>query len=312
MQKSKGNYVNYLGILFGILSLIIIILSLVFLVKDRRVFRDEMFASKKWERVRGEKFLKEFSGRFYERFYEREQVEGEEILREPYSVLDVKNVAGSIEITGWDKDYFLIKYVKSGPTSESIENLMAQIETTKDNITVKRATADTRLKSRGSISFDIFIPDTVKSITATSISGSIELNHMNSGITQTLKTVSGKIETDNSGDLQANSTSGSISFVFSGSTLRVKTVSGSIRGEMFNMTPGGSLDLSSVSGSVHIDADKSLDADITLKSVSGSISCDFPVTISMKKRNRLEGKIGDGLLPLSINTTSGSIKIIKL
>lgn len=63
MQKSKGNYVNYLGILFGILSLIIIILSLVFLVKDRRVFRDEMFAFKRWERVRGEKFLKEFSGR---------------------------------------------------------------------------------------------------------------------------------------------------------------------------------------------------------------------------------------------------------
>lgn len=73
MQKSKGNYVNYLGILFGILSLIIIILSLVFLVKDRRVFRDEMFAFKRWERVRGEKFLKEFSGRFYERFSSKQQ-----------------------------------------------------------------------------------------------------------------------------------------------------------------------------------------------------------------------------------------------
>jgi DUF4097 and DUF4098 domain-containing protein YvlB len=304
MKKSKGDNVNYLGILFGLLSLVIIILSLVFLVKDRHIFRGELFPFKRWERAQGEKYLKKFSG--------RERAEGEEILRGLHSVLDVKNVAGSIEITGWDKDYFLIKYVKSGPTSESIENLMAKIETTKDSISIKRSTADKRLKSRGTISFDIFIPDTVKSISVNSVSGSIELGRMDPGITQSLKTVSGKIETDNSGNLQAGSTSGSITFRFSGSDLRVNTVSGSIRGEMLNMTPGGSLDLSSVSGSIHVDADKTLNAEITLKSVSGSISCDFPVTISMKKRNRLEGKIGDGLIPLSIKTTSGSIKIRKL
>lgn len=304
MKKSKGDYVNYLGTLLGILSLVIIILSLVFLVKDRRVFRAEKFLFKRWEHIEGEKFLREPSG--------LERVKGEEILREHYSVLDVKNVAGSIKITGWDKDYLLIKYVKMGPNSESIENLKAQIDTTNDSITVKRSTTDNRLKSRGSISFDIFIPDSIKSISANSVSGSIELSRMYPGIMQSLKTVSGKIDTDNSGNLQVGSTSGSISFRFSGSTLRVNTVSGSIRGEMLNMTPGGSLDLSSVSGSVHINADKTLNADITLKSVSGSISCDFPVTISMKKRNRLEGKIGDGLIPLSIKTTSGSIKIRKV
>lgn len=304
MKKSKGAFVNYLGTLLGILSLVIIVLSLVFLIKDRRVFRAEKFLFKRWESIEGEKFLREPSG--------RERAEGEEILREHYSVLDVKNVAGSIKITGWDQDYFLIKYIKMGPNLESIENLRAQIDTTKDSITVKRSTTDNRLKSRGSISFDIFIPDTVKSISANSVSGSIELSRMGPGITQSLKTVSGKIETDNSGDLQAGSTSGSISFRFSGSTLRVNTVSGSIRGEILNMDPGGSLDLSSVSGSVHVDADKTFNTDITLKSVSGSVSCDFPVTISMKKRNRLEGKIGDGLIPLNIKTTSGSIKIRQL
>ncbi|MCK4805124.1 MAG: hypothetical protein KAT88_11215 [Spirochaetes bacterium] len=49
MKKSKGDNVNYLGILFGLLSLVIIILSLVFLVKDRHIFRDELFPFKRWE-----------------------------------------------------------------------------------------------------------------------------------------------------------------------------------------------------------------------------------------------------------------------
>ncbi len=49
MKKSKGDNVNYLGILFGLLSLVIIILSLVFLVKDMHICRDELFPFKRLE-----------------------------------------------------------------------------------------------------------------------------------------------------------------------------------------------------------------------------------------------------------------------
>lgn len=303
-MRNKGNLINYLGYLFGILSLIIIILSLSCIIRDRPVSRIRKFPFRMWAPIDWEETLRKPSTGWT-------RIEGEEIIGEPYKNLEVKNISGDIDITGWKEDYFLIKYVKSGPAKEWVEELRVQVNTTENVISVKRLPELKSLIQRGSVSFDIFIPDTVKTISANSVSGHIILNQMPAGITQTLKTVSGRIKTDNSGNLQVSSVSGSTSFQFSGSTLNVSTISGSIRGEMSDLKSGGSLELSSVSGSIHINADETLNSDISLKSVSGSISCDFPVTISVKKRTLLEGKIGEGFIPMNIKTTSGSIKIRK-
>ena len=72
---------------------------------------------------------------------------------------------------------------------------------------------------------------------------------------------------------------------------------------------GGSARLSTISGSVAVDAFPALDAMISLHSVSGHVSCDFPVTISEQKNNRLEGKIGAGAATVDAGTISGSIRI---
>ena len=67
-----------------------------------------------------------------------------------------------------------------------------------------------------------------------------------------------------------------------------------------------------MSGGVRLKAFKDLDAYIRLKSVSGSISSDFSVRIDLQKGNRLEGKIGEGSVPLDVNTVSGRIRIDSL
>ena len=73
----------------------------------------------------------------------------------------------------------------------------------------------------------------------------------------------------------------------------------------------GSLGLRSVSGSVELKAFDGLDAALDLHSVSGNISCDFPITVVEQKRNRLRGTIGQGSIPLEIGTTSGRISVEK-
>ncbi|MHC4105776.1 MAG: DUF4097 family beta strand repeat-containing protein, partial [Planctomycetota bacterium] len=201
---------------------------------------------------------------------------------------------------------------KAGTTQEQVDKLEAQIDTSGARLTIKRFPELKHLDPKGSISFNIFIPAAIKTISTNSVSGSISLSQMHPGIKQNLKTVSGRIETDGSDDLQAGTVSGSVFFRFSGSDLEVNTVSGSIRGELFELRPRGSYDLTSISGSVQIDADESLEADLMLKSISGSVSCEFPVTIIAQKRNQLEGKIGKGSTPFKISTTSGSIKINKI
>jgi len=320
-MKNKGYYVNLLGIIFGIISFLIILLSLTFIIRNRAYIRhrgfsintliltflpnrqENLLSRMRLVRIRGLKRIE----RELERGFEK--IEGEETVIGQYKNITIKNVAGHIRISTWDEDYFLIKYIKTGPTFANIEALEVEVQTDKNSVYVRRNTRIKGLKNLGSISFEVFVPDTVVRISAESVSGDIELEGMQRSISQNLKTVSGRIETDNSADLTTKSTSGSITFQFSGKNLTARTVSGRIGGTLTDVIPGGSLDLGSVSGSIHLYTDKKLNAAVSLKSISGSVSCEHPMTVSIKKKNQLEGKIGDGIIPLEVKTTSGSIKI---
>jgi DUF4097 and DUF4098 domain-containing protein YvlB len=299
-NRNRGSAANYLGYLFGIITLIIVISSLVYIAKNRPISKVRTFSLTNLEKI--EKKLTE-KGWYSE--------DGEEVVEGSFKTLSIKNITGDIDITGWGEDHFLIKYTKSATTRVQVDKLEAQIETSGNRLTIKRYPDLKHLDPKGSISFNIFMPDTVKMISASSVSGSISLNRTHSMIKQTLRTVSGRIETGNSNDLEAQTVSGSVFFRFQGSDLEVNTVSGSIRGEMFNLSPRGSYNLTSTSGSVEIEADESLEADVMLKSITGSVSCDFPVTVISQKRNQLEGKIGDGGTLFKISTASGAIKVSK-
>jgi hypothetical protein len=103
-------------------------------------------------------------------------------------------------------------------------------------------------------------------------------------VDQWLNTVSGSISTNGSRDLHASTTSDSIE-------------------------KGGSVAMHTISGSVRVDAFPGLDASLDLRSVSGTVSCDFPVSVVEQRRSRLQGRIGQGSIPVEIQTTSGQIRI---
>lgn len=289
-MSNKGRIINLVGVLCGILTLVIVAASLSFILHGKLL-----------QRVR-----KSYGA---EVGFQKE--EGEEYIDGSYDRLEVKNMAGEIRIQGWDEDRIRVKYTKRGPTEQSIRNLKIRVEGSGNTLHIARDTFQKNVRNTGAVSFEIFIPENITHITAESVSGDIEITDVVSGISQDLKTVSGKIKASRTADLIARSTSGSVYFFFSGKKLSVRTVSGNIRGTIPSPKKGSDVELVSVSGSVQVDADKSLDADVSLSSVSGTISCDFPLSASLKKKNRLEGKIGSGNIPFRVSTTSGSIKIQK-
>ncbi len=300
-MKNRSRLVNLLGFFFGIITLAIIILSLTLLIKYRPSCPLLWILN-----IRGA------HRQSFERKKPFGRVDGEEIIAGVYERLEVRNIAGNIRITGWDNDNHHVKYRKTGPALDIINDIQVKLETSDKTLLIMRELKPKPSSHRGSVIFDISIPDTVKNIEVHSVSGIIELNKIHDGVSQDLKTVSGKILTDNAEDLTAISTSGAIDFQFSGKNLFVQTVSGNIKGTCIDISTGGTLELKSVSGSVSIRADKSFNTDLNIKSISGSVSCDFPINRAMQKRNQLEGKIGDGKIPLKINTISGSIAIQEL
>jgi DUF4097 and DUF4098 domain-containing protein YvlB len=128
-------------------------------------------------------------------------------------------------------------------------------------------------------------------------------------VDQVLETVSGRIESERANNLRARSISGSIRFASTGKTLDINSTSGRIHGEILGLDPGGSVEIDTVSGAVDLEVFSGFDADLSLRSVSGSVSCDFPVQIREQKRNKLEGTVGDGTVPFEVKTVSGRISL---
>ena len=146
-------------------------------------------------------------------------------------------------------------------------------------------------------------------VRARSVSGSVSVRDAGPGVDQWLTTVSGSVSTNGSRDLHASTTSGSIDLVFAGKSLDARSVSGSVEGTIDSIEKGGSVAVRTVSGSVRVDAFPGFDASLDLRSVSGTVSCDFPVSVVEQRRSRLQGRIGQGSIPVEIQTTSGQIRI---
>jgi len=227
--------------------------------------------------------------------------------------LEVRNIAGTIEITQGDAaSGTAIHYVKSAMFPGGLQNVRVEIERQGGTLVVQEKHDSGFSPNSGTVSFSIQIPRGVKAIEARSVSGSITVKPVEQGMEQNLTTISGSIYASQAGNLEASTTSGEIQFDSAGSRLNARSISGSINGRINALDKGGSAHLSTISGSVTLYVFPGLDAALDLHSLSGRVSCDFPVTISEQRNNRLQGKVGAGSADLEAGTTSGGISIKKL
>lgn len=113
------------------------------------------------------------------------------------------------------------------------------------------------------------------------------------------------------GDVEVRSVSGNVRLetpvAFS---VRATSVSGDVDVVVSALTGTGDLEFTSVSGDVTITLPKGLNADVSMRSVSGRMESDFPLTLNGRmSRNRIEARIGEGGRDLEIRTVSGDVRI---
>lgn len=238
--------------------------------------------------------------------------EATEIVEELVDTLTVNNVSGPIRIEAWDKDYTEIHYVKEAGGRNGLKDLLVEIDRRGSNLSVRAVYPKTAISLKRSVSFEVKIPASVQMISAHNVSGEVRIGDIGTSVDQELKTVSGRIRSGSSHNLTATSVSGSIRFVSNGRHLKLGTTSGNIEGEILGLEPSGSVKINSVSGSVELEAFSALDALVELKSVSGSVTCEFPLQLISGKRNHLEGRIGKGSIPFHVGTVSGGIALDRL
>lgn len=300
MRRTRHSAIDIAGITLGTIVVLVVIGSVAFIVRER-MFGPRWIGARElrrsWEQGWSHGALRE----------EKEDQVGGDVTE-----IEIRNIAGSINIHAGRSSAVVIHSVKSAMFPAALQNVTVGIEKQGTTLLIEERHEGGFLMSAGTVSFDIALPPGVKSIDAHSLSGSLAVQDVPAGIDQDLSTISGSIATTRAGNLTASSTSGSIEFGFAGGRLDARTVSGSIEGRIQSLDKGGSASLRSVSGSIAVDAFSGLDAALSLHTTSGRIACDFPVMGTEQKRNSLEGRIGNGSGRLEVTTTSGAITIRRM
>ena len=261
---------------------------------------------------------------------------------DPAGTVEVVNVAGSIEISGWDQAMVDV----SGSIGDKVERVDV---TSSANHTTVRVVLPSGSSWNGDSSAHLKIRVPQKSELQVSLV-SADLRVLGVSGNQHLQTVSGDISGDTSGDLEINTVSGDVRLMAHNShnaqfktvsgdlnvsgadgNVQVTTVSGdamltlgtvsrahfeSVSGDLSvasaALAASGQLDATSVSGDLGVHFTTLPDADIDVQTFSGDIRNCFgpkPVEQQYGPGSRLNFRNGKGGGHVHIDTKSGDVEL---
>lgn len=270
----------------------------------------------------------------------------QEVAAEPSAVVEIKNVAGSINVLAWDKPLVAATAELHGaelglavssqagqievqitgyeghsnaPGEQREALLTVQVPKT-SRVTVNAVSA--RVDSTGllaeqrlqSVSGTIHAELATGDVDAKTVSGDIGLRGHGQSSHVTMSSVSGAMElADGAGDLHATTVSGSLTAMVNAThTVSAHTTSGNIT-LSGNLMPGASLDANSISGRIRINERAPEGFSYDLKSFSGDIDDCFGQQPQRTREHgpgsTLSGTRGAGGAKIQINTLSGGVSI---
>jgi DUF4097 and DUF4098 domain-containing protein YvlB len=142
-------------------------------------------------------------------------------------------------------------------------------------------------------------------------SGSVEVSQYH-GKTLSVDTGSGDVTGTELEAAELSIDTGSGSIRLTGVTapeVSLETGSGSVSTDLHREIH--TLSVETGSGNIAITAPPTLSAMVQIETASGEIESDFPLTVTRRARDHVEGQIGDGKGSIAIETGSGGVRLLK-
>lgn len=260
----------------------------------------------------------------------------------PQGEVEIDNVAGSIDVQGWDKPEVAV----TGTIGKDVERVDVTGDNNRTSVRVVLPKGMHWNMSDGDAHLVIHVPAN-SSIYAHLVSSDLKVSAVHGALE--LQSVSGNISGDGGGDLRANDVSGDIRFTataarrievkaISGSIvltggntdIEASTVSGDVRltlgtvsharfksvsgglSAALTAAPDAQIDGESVSGDIKLNFAAEPSADFDVQTLSGDIDNCFgpkPVEPRHGPGKRLTFKTGDTSARIHLNTNSGEVRL---
>jgi len=160
------------------------------------------------------------------------------------------------------------------------------------------------------VRFFVKVPAGVR-LSAGTVNGEMRVRDLTSDVRAS--TVNGRVEVRNvGGEVRATTVNGGVDVTTRSGPVNANTVNGNIDVRMSSIPRDGEMSFHTVNGSVIVETPSSLDANVSLDTMHGSISSDFPVQLSGKFGPRhAEGVVGRGGRSIRLRTLNGSVELRK-
>ena len=225
----------------------------------------------------------------------------------------LENVNGGVAISTWKEAKVEIKAVKTAnKRQEDLAKVEIRVEETAAGVSVKAVWPKFPSKADVSVHFTVQVPEGVILDEFETVNGGVDVagRYARAQIGTTNGSVTIK---DAAGEFEADTTNGGIHVDGFDGRMEAETTNGNIKLE--NMTLRGALKAGTTNGSITVvlPSAESLNADLDASVTNGHITVDFPVTLQSLtgSKRRIEGKIGQGGVEISLHTTNGSITLTK-
>jgi hypothetical protein len=218
----------------------------------------------------------------------------------------VQNLNGSIDVDASDNGTTTVEAVKSWRRGDPAD-VRIVVEPSSNGVTVCALWSDEKdCSDHGSRNYhgnrhnDVSVRFTV---------------HIAKGVKVDLNTVNGSVDVRGAtAAVDAETVNGRVEVATLGGPVTVRTVNGNVRATIEHLINSAEpLELSTVNGSVQLDAPADLNAVVDAETTNGGIESDFPVTINKGMIGKhVHGTIGQGGRSVELHTTNGSVRLKKL
>jgi len=225
------------------------------------------------------------------------------------STLIIHNVSGNVIVKGYNGNQIVVDGLATGAdrTKVSVEDLSQG-----DRVEL-RARYPRNCECDASINFEIKVPRSVRAMIGplSTASGDISVEDVTGQVS--IRSASGNVAVRRVvGQVAASTASGDVEIEQVSGPISARSSSGNVTGKLDQLDASGDLVFTTASGDVRVQVPQSLNADVEIHTISGSLNTDFPLEVTVPKygpSRSARGKLGDGSHAMRISSASGNVTL---
>ena len=206
--------------------------------------------------------------------------------------VSLENINGNVTVTGWERNEVQIDAVKKARDQQRLDEARIEVDASSDSVRIKTKYPDHHTNNNpATVTYVLHVPHQARLDHMDLVNGSLTVSQVSGEINGEL--VNGKTDIrDLSG--RAN----------------ISAVNGTITANYKSLDNVKEIRLKSVNGSINLGLPASPNAEVSVSTVNGGITTDYPLQVKGKfMGHHLDGTLGSGGTQIEISNVNGSVRI---